>query len=99
MCLILCVKNFQNHARFSDFGFGRNHEFWMQYSAHGGGRYHIETSPLVCRANQWTDFYMIGTSIMKELYTVAKHSILDVCGSPVYHCGRCFVLMPPRMFF
>ena len=22
-------------------------------------RYHIETSPLICRANQWTGFYMI----------------------------------------
>ena len=27
----------------------------------------VETSPLICRANQWTGFYMIGTSIMKEL--------------------------------
>ena len=28
----------------------------------GGGRYHIET-----RANQWTGFYMITASFMKEL--------------------------------
>ena len=28
---------------------------------------HIETSPLICRANQWTSFYMIGTSVMKEI--------------------------------
>ena len=34
---------------------------------HDGGPYHIETSPMICRANQWTDFYMIGTSVMKEL--------------------------------
>ena len=27
----------------------------------------METSPLVCRANEWTGFYMILTSIMKEL--------------------------------
>ena len=33
---------------------------------HGGG-YHIETSPLSCTANQWTGFYMIGISVMKEL--------------------------------
>ena len=26
--------------------------------------YHIETSPLICRANQWTSFYMIGTSVI-----------------------------------
>ena len=32
-----------------------------------GGRYHIETSPLICRANQWTGFCMITASIMKEL--------------------------------
>ena len=28
---------------------------------HDGDSYHIETS-----ANQWTGFYMIGTSVMKE---------------------------------
>ena len=26
---------------------------------HDGGRYHIENSPLICRAYQWTGFYMI----------------------------------------
>ena len=31
------------------------------------GPYHTETSPLICRANQWTSFYMIGTSVMKTL--------------------------------
>ena len=30
-------------------------------------RYHVETSPLICRANQWTGFYMITASVMKEL--------------------------------
>ena len=34
---------------------------------HDGGRYHIETSPVICSANQWTGFYMITTSVMKEL--------------------------------
>ena len=32
-----------------------------------GGTYHKETSPLICSANKWTGFYMIGISIMKEL--------------------------------
>ena len=32
-----------------------------------GSPYHIETSPLNCKANQWTGFFMIGTSIIKEL--------------------------------
>ena len=34
---------------------------------HDGGRYHIETSPLICSANQWTGFYMITASVMREL--------------------------------
>ena len=34
---------------------------------HGRGLYHIETSPLICSANQWTSFYMITTSVIKEL--------------------------------
>ena len=28
---------------------------------------HIETNPLICSANQWTGFYMLGTSVMIEL--------------------------------
>ena len=32
-----------------------------------GGRYHIETSPLICSASQWTGFYMITTPVMKKL--------------------------------
>ena len=32
-----------------------------------GGPYHIETSPLICSENQWTGFYMIGISVMREL--------------------------------
>ena len=31
------------------------------------GSYHIEISPLICSANQWACFYMIRTSVMKEL--------------------------------
>ena len=32
---------------------------------HDGGRYHIETSPLICAANQWTGFYVITAYVMK----------------------------------
>ena len=32
-----------------------------------GDRYHIETSPLIFRANKWTGFYMVTASVMKEL--------------------------------
>ena len=28
--------------------------------------YHIETSPLIWYGNQWTGFYMIEASVMKE---------------------------------
>ena len=35
-----------------------------------GGPYHVETSPLICSENQWTSFYMIGTSVMKWLNPV-----------------------------
>ena len=34
---------------------------------HDGGRYHIETSPLICSANQWAGFYTITASVMTEL--------------------------------
>ena len=48
---------------------------------HGGGPYHIELSSLICRANQWTGFHMIGISFMKEGWTLSwyetfiEHSI------------------------
>ena len=29
--------------------------------------YHIETRPLICKANQWTGFYVTETSVMKVL--------------------------------
>ena len=33
---------------------------------HDAGSYHIDTSPLIWSADQWTGFYMIGKSIMLE---------------------------------
>ena len=35
------------------------------------GLNHIETSPLICSANQWAGFYMIETSVMIEF----NHSV------------------------
>ena len=50
---------------------------------HDGGSYHIETSPLICRANEWTGFYMIGTSAMKELRdTVNRLIAIQMCVNP-----------------
>ena len=40
----------------------------------------IETSPLICSANQWTGFYMIGTSVMKEL----RNEKSNVCKNMLY---------------
>ena len=34
---------------------------------HDRGPCHKEISPLICSANPWAGFYMIGDSIMKEL--------------------------------
>ena len=53
------LAHFHNCDRF------QNH--WKMFNSHDGGRYHIETSPLICWANQWTGFYMITASVMKEL--------------------------------
>ena len=35
----------------------------------------METSPLICRANQWTGFYMIKASVMKELNAMNRLAI------------------------
>ena len=37
------------------------------YLFHDGGPYPVETSPLICKANHWNGFYMIGIFVMKEL--------------------------------
>ena len=34
---------------------------------HDEDPYHIETSPLTCSVNEWTDFYMTRASDIKEL--------------------------------
>ena len=39
---------------------------------HYGNPYHIESSPLICSANQWIGFYMMGASVLKELRTLSK---------------------------
>ena len=43
----------------------------------------METSPLICSANQWTGFYMITASVMKELNetpTPSKSMNMDILG-------------------
>ena len=55
------------------------------YLFHDGGRYHIETSSLICRANQWTSFYMITASVMKEL---------NISYLPIL--AQCFISLSPE---
>ena len=38
----------------------------------------METSPLICRANQWTDFYMMTASVMKEFKVWWKQKNVDI---------------------
>ena len=52
--------------------------------------YHIETSPLICPADQWTGLYMIGTSIMKELNGISccypDYTTIPIKTSGTYLC-------------
>ena len=34
---------------------------------HDGRPYYLGISRLICKVNQWTGFYMIGTCVMKQL--------------------------------
>ena len=49
--------------------------FDLTLSWWSGGPYHIETSPLICWANLWTGFYMIGTTVMKELIEMIPENL------------------------
>ena len=44
--------------------------FIVGYLFHDGDPYHIETSPLICSANQWISFYMIRNPIKKDLNSI-----------------------------
>ena len=46
--------------------------------------YHIKTSPLICIANQYTGFNMIGTSVMKELVLEACLFIINCVKNILY---------------
>ena len=53
---------------------------------HYKGRYHIEISPLICTSNQWTGFYMITASVMKELRKCeAEFSFINPLTTSVSH--------------
>ena len=54
-------------TKFHKFIVQSSRERLRDYLFHDGDPYHIEVSPLICSANQWTGFYMIETSIIKGL--------------------------------
>ena len=51
----------------SNICFTKTHSSKIDLTLSWRGLLYIETSPLICRANQWTGFYMITASVMKEL--------------------------------
>ena len=52
---------------------------------HSRGLYHMETIPLTCSAHHCTGFYMIGTSIMKELIVCVWFSFQPICHIVNFH--------------
>ena len=52
----------------------------------------METSPLICRANQWTGFYMISASVMKGLiYSLIYFRITEYSSVLDYIGKRCLL--------
>ena len=56
---------------------------------HDGGCYHVEISPLICGTNQWTGYYMITASVMKELIEtwLIGFLYLKVCAAIISTAG------------
>ena len=49
----------------------------------------MENSPLICSANQWTGFYMITASVMKELMRFYEKPLQDTLTfGKVFHKPR-----------
>ena len=57
MATIVRETNFSLRSCSLSIQFTVSLENWI----HDGDPYHTETTPFICRANQWTGFYMIGT--------------------------------------
>ena len=49
----------------------------------------IETSPLICKANQCAGFYVIGTSVMRQLTIFIKSSIVNVWQGTIDVSEKC----------
>ena len=48
--------------------------------------YHIVTSSLICRANQWTGFYIIEISVMKQLKLIQRNQRNSKIKPPYSSC-------------
>ena len=81
--IFLSLRNIQTRDLLT-FSGGIEMKYWAQMGCprfYGFCRtlsHHIETSLLICRANQWTGFYMIGASVMKELIFFFTTSLTEV---------------------
>ena len=49
----------------------------ISYLFHDGAHFHIETSPVIFGANQWTGFCMITASVMKELILFVEINFIE----------------------
>ena len=70
----LCVQHFLQCSTFSNYPFN-------DHCSH-----HIETSQLICRANQVTSFYMMGTLFVKRLTIIINISVIYMWHSARNSC-------------
>ena len=52
----------------------------------------MKTSPLICRANHWTAFYVIGISVMKELINWVVQTMWLIIKSIEFRLLACIFL-------
>ena len=65
------------------------YQFIFSQLFYDGGPYHVETSPMIWRTNQWTGFYVIGMSFKIELISVFAMFFLPVdsaVNSSIWSC-------------
>ena len=67
------------------------------YLFHDRGPYHIEICPLIYRANQWTDYYMTETCVMKELINALINNARKFFQLPCF--PRCSSSHTEKLFF
>ena len=62
-----------------------------------GGRHHIETSPLICPANQWTGFYMITAFVLKGLISILNQQVIKVLVKHTCLCDKVILSLLKKM--